>query len=171
MANRDDLIIPFCCQELPGRLEKRRIDDEERDAHEMSLDHLYASLMHKTCTRDAHHMLCPVSIIKRQVQRTSCHKSPTPHHLTPTCHPTCPICLQMSPIQHQLFCVTWLLQVQHKACRCNMTDLYVAWLMHVWRDSFTCDMTHSGATTLNYVWNDPLMCDMTHICAIWRIQV
>mmetsp|Transcript_81037 Transcript_81037/g.131307 ORF Transcript_81037/g.131307 Transcript_81037/m.131307 type:complete len:113 (-) Transcript_81037:214-552(-) len=86
MAHRDNLIVPFCRQELPGSLEKRRIDDEERDAHEMSLDHLYASLMHKTCTRDAHHMLCPVSVIKRQVQRTSCHKSPTPHHPTPTCH-------------------------------------------------------------------------------------
>jgi len=119
--------------------------------------------MHTTCTRHAHDMLCAVSIIKRQVQRTSCHKSPTPHHLIPTCHPASPTCLQMSLIHHQLFRVTWFLQVQHDAFRCNMTHLYVTWIMHVWYDSCRCNMTQLCVKWLIHVWHDSCMCDTTHL--------
>jgi len=43
MADRDNVIVPMCHQEFPRSLQMRRIDDEQRDAHEI----------HTRCTRHA----------------------------------------------------------------------------------------------------------------------
>jgi len=101
------------------------------------------------CTRDAHDMLCAVSIIKRQVQGTSCHKSPTPHHLTPICHP-------------ERIHVTFI---------CDMPHSYVTCLIYKWHDSFMCDMPHSYVTCLIYMWNASFICDMPHPCVTGLIHM
>jgi len=115
MANRDSLIVPIRHQKFRWWLEMRRIDDEKRD---------------KRGTRDADEMICAVCIIKRQVQGTSCHKSPTATHS----------------------CATWLIHVRHDSLMCDMTHSCATWLIYMRPYSFMydmsqfiCDMTHSPA--------------------------